>query len=574
MAGIYGIMLKANKEKAIYKRFFNYKQPNILTSETSTEAYTFGRCVLNKLTDDRFFYEDEFFIACLEGVHYAKDRGAEHLIKAYQTQGEKFVERIKGIFSGFIFDKSKQKLLVFTDPLATKAIFYYHGEQGFAFSSEMHVLSKVLRENKISINPDYDGIYSLALFGQMFNDFTLVNEIKRLSYGSILSYDLKKNKINRTKYHQFKQEVVHRGLPEIIEELNHKVEHVIDEIWGKDTQYGYSEHLSLVSGGMDARTNLMIAKKRGFEKINGYTYGNVKSSDVKIASQIAKDHCYAHMQFNLHHGNFFSENILENYIKPIDGLTHFTASAIIYNAYSRINLAPFGQIHSGQIGGMITGGNVYPDFDFKNNTGKLGLNGFIMDKDLTKKLTFLDDLVARYQGSDFEIFSFEQRLANGTLTGDKIISNFIDQAAIAFDLDLLKYVLSIPQKYKVNQRLYYTWLKAKHPEVLNYTWENIGLKPNSNFNINYGRLIKKYVNGGKKYFKLNYDSMNPITTWFKQNPKVLDEFDAIFERNLQYIEDQELKADLKAIYQEDIFEYRNKFAVITVILAIKLHFYS
>lgn len=438
----------------------------------------------------------------------------------------------------------------------------------------MHVLSKLLRQNNISISYDFDGIYSLALFGQMFNDFTLVKEIKRLSYASILSYNLKSKKLEIHQYHKFKKNIISQDLPEIIESLNREVERTITEIWSKDLEYDYKEHLSLISGGMDSRTNVMIARKLGFNKINGYTYGNTNSSDVKIASIVAKDHCYSHTQFNLHSGNFFTENILENYIKPVDGLTHFTASAIIYNAFSSLNMTDYGQIHSGQIGGVITGGNVYPNFDFQNNQGKLGLNGFVTDKTMLKKLSFLDDLIDCYKGSDFEIFSLEQRLVNGTLMGDKIVSNFVDQAAIAYDLEVLNNVLTIPTKYKVNQRLYYKWLKAKHPEILEYKWESIGMKPNSEFKINYGRYIKKYVNGAKKYFKLKYDSMNPITNWFQANPNILNKFDEILKENIELIEDQELRKDLIQIYKNDIFEYRNKFAVITVLLAIKLHFHK
>ena len=68
--------------------------------------------------------------------------------------------------------------------------------------------------------------------------------------------------------------------------------------------------------------------------------------------------------------------------------------------------------------------------------------------------------------------------------------------------------------------------------------------------------------------------MNPITNWFKTNPNLLKQFNLIFEENIVNIDNKELKADLKEIYNDDIFEYRNKFAVITVILAIRLHFYS
>lgn len=466
MAGIYGIMLANNDQKKVYKNFYNYKFSNSVHSESVVENNVYGRSVINKFQEDRFFHENENYLLCFEGVNYSKIRKPNEFIRAFEAIGKTFISDLKGIFSGFILDKRNQEMHVFNDPLGTKAIYYYISDEGLAFSSEMHVLSKILRQNNIKISYDFDGIYSLALFGQMFNDFTLVKEIKRLPYASILSYNPNSKKLEIHQYYKFKKNIITQGLPEIIENLNREVERTVTEIWSKDVEYGYEEHLSLISGGMDSRTNAMIAKKLGFDKINGYTYGNTNSSDVKIAGEVAKDHFYSHTQFNLHNGNFFTENILENYIKPVDGLTHFTASAIIFNAFSSLNMVDYGQIHSGQIGGVITGGNVYPNFDFQNNQGKLGLNGFVTDKTMLKKLSFLDDLIDSYKGSDFEIFSLEQRLVNGTLMGDKIVSNFIDQAAIAYDLDVLNYVLTIPTKYKVNQRLYYKWLREKHPSTL------------------------------------------------------------------------------------------------------------
>jgi len=48
----------------------------------------------------------------------------------------------------------------------------------------------------------------------------------------------------------------------------------------------------------------------------------------------------------------------------------------------------------------------------------------------------------------------------------------------------------------------------------------------------------------------------------------------LVDEKLHFVKDEQLKKVLLKIYKDNIFEYRNKFAVITVLLAIKLHFYS
>lgn len=574
MAGIYGLFTNENFTKPqLFTYFYNYGFPNTIQEEIHYKATVVGRSVLNKFNKDRYLYEDDSFIICFEGINYSTLMTPEDVIKSYKATGHKFVNDFKGVFSGFLFSKKEDLFYVFNDPLGTKRIYYYFNpEVGFAFSSEMHTLSKYLRENNVGLSYDYDGIYSLALYGQMLNDFTVVKEIKRLGYASVLIYDLKAKELKQEKYYTFEKRVTPQKLPDIIDSVNTLMENAVKMEWEKDISNNYSNHLTLISGGMDSRINALIAKKLGFENIHGYTYGDPNSSDVKIAQTIAKDNFYSHSQFNLNNGDFFTKEILENYVKPTDGLTLFTANAIIYNALINLNTNHYGATHSGQLGDTVSGSFLKPNYDFIGNADKIGLTGFVRNKKLLNKISSLDELLRKYQNTDYEIYTYEQRQVNGTLAGDSTFSNFVDQVSPFYDLDLINYILTIPNKYKLNQQIYFSWLKEKHPNILDYKWEKLGMKPNSSFNLNYGRLIKKYVNGGKKYFNLRYDSMNPIGTWFAENPNHLLEFDKIYNSLIYDLGDAELQRDLEEIYKDNIFAYRNKFTVITVLLSLKLHF--
>jgi asparagine synthase (glutamine-hydrolysing) len=573
MAGIYGVLLDKKSSKSnLYEDFYNYNFPNTIQEEIGYGEFLFGRSVLDKFKKDRFLYEDNYYIICFEGINYSNIQSPSEFIKAYQERGTAFVKDLKGVFSGFLLSKEENQLYVFTDNLSTKKIFYYHSEDGLAFSSEMHVLSKYLRENDIVLSYDLDGIYSLALYGQMINDHTVVKEIKKMGYGSILNYNLVTRKLKIEQYYKPQKKIVAQKLSDVIETLDRLMEDAVKAEWQKDINNCYHAHLALISGGMDSRVNTLLAKKIGFENINGYTYGDPNSSDVKIAGKIASDNFYSHLQCNLNTGNFFMENILEQYVKPTDGLTEFTSSAIIYNAFSMINCSRYGLLHSGQIGDYVFGSLLKPNYDFKDNLDKIGLTGFVQNKKLLEKINSLKQVIGEYQGTDYEIFAYGHRLTNGALFGDSVFCNFIDQASPFYNKDLLDYVFTLPNKYKLNQKIYFEWLKKKHPETLKYKWEKIGLKPNSNFNLKYGKLFKKYINGGKKYFGLRYDSMNPIGVWFSEDPKPLMAFDAIFNEQFEQVKNADLKKDLEQIYRNDIFAYRNKFAVITVLLSLKLHF--
>lgn len=575
MAGFYGVLLKENSEKNIYKYFFNHQFHNINQEEINFDNFIFGRSVINKFNNDRFIFENENYIICFEGINYGNIKKPQDFINHYEKTGDRFISLLRGNFSGFLFSKKENKAIVFNDQLATKDIYYYYDRKtGFAFASEMHVLSKLLRNNNIKITQNEDAIYSMALYGQMFDEFTYAKEIKRMPYGSVISFNLDSRQIKVNKYFNFKKEIKETHLNEVVENIDSFICNSIREEWQKDKDEGYSQHFALISGGMDSRVNCMLAKKLGFNNINTYTYGNPNSSDVKIANKISKENFYSHLQYNLYNGDFLIKNILNDYVKSTDGLTHFTANAIIYNAMRRVNVKNYGLVHSGQLGDTVSGSFLKPNFNFKLNKDKIGLTGFVKNPNLLTKLSFLDELTNRYNLTDYELFAYEQRQVNGTLIGDRVFNNFIDQVSPFYNIELLEYTLSLPIKFKINQRLYFEWLKKKHPEILEYKWEKIGLKPNNTFNIKYGYLGRKYFNGAKKYFNLKYDNMNPIGTWFKENPSLLKEYDLVFKENIHLLNNKEIEQDLSDIYDDSIFAFRNKFAALTAVLAIKLHFYS
>ncbi|HLS29344.1 MAG TPA: asparagine synthase-related protein [Flavobacteriaceae bacterium] len=574
MAGIYGVLLKQSTQKEIYKTFYNADFPNTLQEEISYKNFVFGRSVLNKFKTDRFLFENDQYIVCFEGINYSFLQHPEEIIDAFEKRGTDFVADLKGSFSGFIFSKEGEELLIFNDILSTRVIYYYYDpEHGFAFSSEMHVLSKLLRASGISLNYDFNGIYAVAIYGQCFYNFTTVNEIKKLNYGSSLKFSNLNNKLKEHTYFDFIQRPEERPLDDFLEDIDHLMLAAVKTEWQKDLKNNY-QHFALISGGMDSRVNTLLAKELGFDNINTYTYGDPTSSDVKIAQQIAKDNFKTHTQFNLFNGKFFCEQVLENYIKATDGLTYFSANAMIYTAFKAINFTDYGLIHSGQLGDSATGSFIKPNFDYAKNLDKIGVTGFVSDKNLLEKLPFLENIVQDYQNSDNEIFAFEQRQVNGTLMGDKVFNNFIDIASPFYDREFLELILKIPTRFKNNQQIYFDWLNAKHPHITNYKWDKIALKPNNRFNIKYGGLFKKYFNGGKKYLGFPYDSMSPINIWLKKDPSIIKEFDKLFDENIDLIQDKEIQKDFMQIYKDDIFEFRNKFSVLSALLGIKMHFYD
>ena len=102
------------------------------------------------------------------------------------------------------------------------------------------------------------GAYLLLTFGFMLQDYTLIEGIKRIPPGSILSYSQEEILINR--YYQVKSTpYVNDSEEEIIQNIDLLFSEAIRLEYTKDLEYGY-QHIATLSGGLDSRMNIIKAK--------------------------------------------------------------------------------------------------------------------------------------------------------------------------------------------------------------------------------------------------------------------------------------------------------------------------
>ncbi len=570
MAGIFGAFLIEKKAKS----FQEYLSPNPVVNEYVSEDGVVGRSSLEKLKKDRLFETQNNVTICFEGINLSDSIvNSNRFFQAYNEKGIAFINNLRGSFSGFVYDSNIGKIYIFNDHLSTKNIFYYHDiEVGFVFSSELHSISKFLFNENKNLTLNRDSVYMMALYGFLLENNTYFNEIHKLSYSSCITYDIKKRKITIDKRFSYSSEKISIPYKESIDTINNLMERSVIKCWGKAAEES-SKHLSLLSGGMDARSNIVIAKDCGFKDITSITFGQSNSKDIKYANLIAVGEELNHFQRILDYPNYLIDDILNNYVKPNDGLIMFHSSAHTSSTVKSFNLNPFSILHTGQIGDALFGSFTKENYDFKKNRGKIGYTGFISNEKLLDKISILPQVIDTYQERGLELFTYEQRVINATLYGDRSLNNYIDNLSPFFDFELLNFCISLPNEYKKNQMIYFDWLKNHHKRALNYPWDKINMLPNNKYKIIYGKQFKKLTNGAKKYFNYKYESMNPYGQWLIKYPIIIKTLDEIVnsEINQPYI-DKELKTDLLSIYKENVFEFRNKFAVATALLALKLHF--
>src|SRR5690625_6347841 len=105
-----------------------------------------SRSVLNKFNGDRFFYEDDDAICCFEGINYSDIKTPQRIIRQLKKNKNHFLKELRGVFTGFMFDKRNKTVTVFNDQFSTKNV--RSEEHTSELQSRGHLVCRLLLEKK------------------------------------------------------------------------------------------------------------------------------------------------------------------------------------------------------------------------------------------------------------------------------------------------------------------------------------------------------------------------------------------------------------------------------------------
>jgi asparagine synthase (glutamine-hydrolysing) len=120
------------------------------------------------------------------GIEFMSHSDTEVILAAFRAWGESCLTRFLGMFAFAIWDASQKRLLLARDPMGIKPLYYYQSAQTFIFSSEVRTL---LRTEFVSRKPDLCGILSYLAFGSVYEPWTIVEGIKAVPPGHVLTVE-------------------------------------------------------------------------------------------------------------------------------------------------------------------------------------------------------------------------------------------------------------------------------------------------------------------------------------------------------------------------------------------------
>lgn len=197
------------------------------------------------------------------------------------------VPTINGLFSFFVYDKQKNKLIIGNDRYGLKPVYYRKINNGIIFSSEFNGLVEIKQKIPNLRNTiNKEAVVEYFTFQHLFGTKTMIKEISLFPPASILTYA--NEKISLTKYWkpQFNEnnDITE---DEIIEKVDQKLIKAVKRRIPKNQEnIGVS-----LSGGLDSRIILHILKKSALEnnfKIFSFNYGiNRNNLDSLLSKQLA-----------------------------------------------------------------------------------------------------------------------------------------------------------------------------------------------------------------------------------------------------------------------------------------------
>lgn len=171
---------------------------------------------------------------------------------------DSWLSSLQGLFSGAVWDGTRERLLLVNDRFGMKPLYYARGARGLVFASEVKAL---LRRGAVSRALDLQGLVSFFHYGQLFGERTFYEEIRVLPPGSVLEYRPVEDSLAERRYFRLASRRPEPGVSdeEHLTRLGALVKAGVERRLTPEAPMGLS-----LSGGLDSRTILAVVDEKRF----------------------------------------------------------------------------------------------------------------------------------------------------------------------------------------------------------------------------------------------------------------------------------------------------------------------
>lgn len=528
------------------------------------EEFMLQQYTVNKFLDDKVTYSDRNFTILLEGVifnfdklllEYGQQSRTELIGELYRIEGDTFCNKFRGSFSGLFYDRQSDKLIIFTDHIGDKPIFYSCVKGQLYAGSEIKFVTHMLRQIDAPIELDETAAYSALTFGYMTEQMTYVRDVKRLLGGNCLIFERGMLKIEQYFRFEYKPDRT-MSQEAIIDRLDELFNAAVRSQVEKNREYGYQNWTSL-SAGLDSRMTTYALERIVGRDFFSYTYSPVGFIDQKTSGEIAKQLQYGHY---IHQATYCGSLLkeIDRSVYLNEGLYMYFGAAVINDFFEVFDKSKIGVIHTGQIGDVVVS-----TFANTEDRDVRSLKGYDLHSKKLAEAFYsryeIDKLLDKYKGR--EMFSLYNRGFLGVNSGaNPVLQNFTETYSPFCDVDFASFCYTIPFELRVDSKIYDKWIASKYPEAAKFRHNGLRFiaRPMLNkllicTNKVERRLRKVFIPDTKRP-----NSVTPLNSW-SQIPDIARSLDEYYDSHLEsFNRYPSLKDDIETLYRRGTALERNQ----------------
>jgi asparagine synthase (glutamine-hydrolysing) len=196
------------------------------------------------------------------GHRFSTGGDTEVLVHLYEEHGERFAERLRGMFAVALWDSTRRRLVLARDRYGIKPLYYRADADGLEFASELRSLPR----GEI----DLDALEAFLAFNSIPAPLTIFREARKLPPGHVLVWE--DDKISLERYARPAPvpiaELRDDDEAELIEELRSRLRDSVRAHLLADVPVGV-----LLSGGIDSSALAALAAQESAEPVRTFSIG-------------------------------------------------------------------------------------------------------------------------------------------------------------------------------------------------------------------------------------------------------------------------------------------------------------
>lgn len=193
----------------------------------------------------------------------------EVILYAYMEYGEKFIDKIDGIFALAVYDERVRKIFLYRDRVGVKPLYYFFDGIQFAFASELKALECLL--NNVSLKIDKTAIYDYLFYQYVPEPKSMYQSIFKLRPATMMVFDVSARCIvEKRQYWTLHVNACverKRKKEDVTEELSLLIRKTVEEQLVSDVPVG-----TFLSGGIDSSI-ITYETQRLKPEVNAFSIG-------------------------------------------------------------------------------------------------------------------------------------------------------------------------------------------------------------------------------------------------------------------------------------------------------------